>query len=208
MRKPFLLLLTLTLCSGFLIAQNLVVDGAPVLLPRLTAAERDLVTGVEGMLIFNTDAGKFQGFVGGQDIESVPPAAGMEFNLNQSYIVFTPSQSAELNAIELYSESGGNLGSLVLSQEDPCTEPNVLATSNAVNAGTGWNTYTFASNPPISAGTTYYIFTNTGTVLANNSQANQPELSSGTSSGGMNCMLQATELAVKIHLTGKWTDLH
>lgn len=83
MYKRFLLLFPLTLLSAISLAQNLIVDGAPVLLPRLSSVERDMVSGVEGMLIFNTDVKKFQGFVGGEDIESVPPASGMEFNLSQ-----------------------------------------------------------------------------------------------------------------------------
>lgn len=208
MYKRFLLLFPLILLSAFSLAQNLIVDGAPVLLPRLSSVERDLVSGVEGMLIFNTDVKKFQGFVGGEDIESVPPASGMEFNLSQRYIIFTPSYSAELNAIELYTESGGNSGSILISQVEPCGEPNILATSNIVNAGPGWNTYTFAVNPSISAGTTYYIFTDSGNVLANLSQSDQTGLSSGVFSGGSNCTPQANEFSVRIILTGTWTDLH
>ena len=189
-------------------SQNLVVDGAPVLLPRLTSAERDQVVGLEGMLIFNSDEGKFQGFVGGGDIESAPHSAGMQLSLGQYYLVWTPTVSGELTSIELYSESGGNLGDLIISTSTPCTEPNSLATSSMVNSMTGWNVYTFAPNPTLNAGNTYYIFVNTGTVTANLSQSDISGLGLGLWDGGSNCSGQAGELAIKIHLQGNWTDLH
>jgi len=188
--------------------QNLVVDGAPVLLPRLTSAERDLVSGVEGMLIFNSDTKKFEGFIGGGNIESVPPEAGMERNLGQYYIVLTPSSSGQLTSIELYSETGGQLGDLVVSSITPCSEPSVVGISNAVNTVAGWNTYNFAASPTLTVGNTYYISTNSGSVLANLSQSDLSGLSLGLRDGGNSCTGQAGELAMKIHLSGNWMDLN
>ncbi|MBK8506647.1 MAG: hypothetical protein IPL46_33320 [Saprospiraceae bacterium] len=207
--KTMTLFAILILVPLITFGQNLVVDGAPVLLPRLTTAQRDLIAGPSGMVIFNSTEKKFQGFVGGGDpIESTPPTVGVSFNMNTNLIVLAPNQSGILGGIELYTESAGVTGSLHIISMEPCEEFSVLSSSNSVTTSVGWNTYTFT--PPLSMnnGSTYYIGTKTGTVNANSSQSDNLLLQRMLWNGGATCTLQVSEIAAIFQLQGSWVNLH
>ena len=50
-----MLILFFLMPDSTVMAQNLVVDGSPILFPRMSQADRDAITPQEGMVIFNTD---------------------------------------------------------------------------------------------------------------------------------------------------------
>ena len=197
--------LSFILYTGGIIAQNLVVDGAPVLLPRLTSAERDALMGIEGMIIFNSDAKKFQGFVGGaQLLESAPAQPGMMVSLDLNYISFVAQESGILSSVEIYTENAGSEGSLLLSSVDLCMEPGSSSISSTITSISGWNSYTFPDQPVVNSGTTYYLFTNSGVVTANASQADLEAIGSGSCPNNP----QTSDFTVRIHIDGNWIDLY
>jgi len=198
----FILLLIGTYGRG----QNMVIDGAPVLLPRLTTAERDMVNGQDGMIIFNTSDSKFQGYAGGGSaIQSIPPETGMQYDLSNYAIEFTPQASGLLQSIELYYEGAGATGSLEIRSTDPCIEPTVLRISNSVSTSPGWNTYNFAPAITVNSGNQYYILTSSGTVTGSPSQVDSPLFQAMLTN---NCTVQPTEIAIKVNLQGAWVNLH
>ena len=79
-----------------------------LLLPRLTVSQRDALTPEVGMIIFNSDSGRFQGFAGYNS------SIGLELthntflgNLTMSGQSFTATSNEYLSGIELIFQTGG-----------------------------------------------------------------------------------------------------
>lgn len=143
------------------------VSGA-LLLPRMTTAQRNALNSSEGMVIYNTDVQKFQGFVGDSGVITVAMSevsAATYFvgndGVNIDYVAqtFTPQfigylQSIEFNVssispgyeviVELYEGNNPGLGFYFGQQ---------TVTVNSL----GWNTVNFPTGFLLAPGTTYHF---------------------------------------------------
>lgn len=143
------------------------VDGA-LLLPRMTTAQRNALNPSEGMVIYNTDVQKFQGFVGDSGVTSVAMSevsAATYFvgndGVNIDYVAqtFTPQfigylQNFEFNVSSL---SPGYQVTVELYEGSTPGSGFYFAQQNITVNSLGWNTVEFPPGFLLSPGTTYHF---------------------------------------------------
>ena len=94
---------------------------AGLLLPRLTTAERDAMSPVSGLMIFNTNLKRFQGYAGANvpSVETSNSSTGSMGICNKSYAMgqsFTVSNNCNLSGIEVTINDVEVPGDFVLRQ--------------------------------------------------------------------------------------------
>jgi len=132
-----------------------------VLLPRLTTPQRDAIATPEaGMIIFNTDAEKFQGYAS----NAAPSTTYYEENTNAPICLgqggqdFTASTSFTWNVLEIESCSGAQTGTLNIY--DGSGTGGTLLLSQAITLVAGVNQIVLTTSVPCIAGNMYTFSTN------------------------------------------------
>jgi len=132
-----------------------------VLLPRLTTPQRDAIATPEaGMIIFNTDAEKFQGYAS----NATPSTTYYEENTNAPICLgqggqdFTASTSFTWNVLEIESCSGAQTGTLNIY--DGSGTGGTLLLSQAITLVAGVNQIVLTTSVPCIAGNMYTFSTN------------------------------------------------
>jgi hypothetical protein len=127
--------------------------------PRMTQTQRDAISSPPiGGIIFNTTTNKLQVYIN----SSTSTVFG-----NNTYVVsatclkstpmwFTPTVSGAVSQVQFYIPYPGETASVAI-KTDFCTTPVLLGTSNTITETTGWNTWTFSTPVPVTAGTTYFF---------------------------------------------------
>lgn len=149
-------------------------DHQVIKVPALNTAARDLIASpVEGMLLFNTDEAKLQGYTDALLItepETTYPYSNGSSNLFAfTVIVYTPTQDGLLTEISVGIGATNSVPAhrLVISDMKPCgTISNRARQKSSVEVYTDYitllpntrNFYTMSTPLPITAGTKYYIY--------------------------------------------------
>ncbi|MGB3079575.1 MAG: hypothetical protein WBB31_10900 [Saprospiraceae bacterium] len=139
-----------------------------LLLPRMTTEQRDALDGAEGMIIYNTDSQKFQGFVGDSgttvvaksEVTSATYFIGNDgVNVNYLAQTFTPLHSGIMQAVEFNVSSltpGFNMTVQLFVGNTPGTGT-FLTQAQVVLNSLGWNTINMPPGFLLNTGATYYI---------------------------------------------------
>lgn len=139
-----------------------------LLLPRLNTAERDALNAPEGMVIYNTDTKKFQGFAGvvTPDFASSEVAAAefilVDNGVDVAYLAqtFTPGTSGLLHSIafNISSPSPSFKLRIELYEGNPPGLSGTYMDGQDVNVSqSGWMHVQFPSNPSLTSGVVYYL---------------------------------------------------
>lgn len=142
-----------------------------LLLPRLTTVQRDALSPVAGMVIYNTDSAKFQGYAATTFIStygqaSIGSLAFMGSAGDGTSITFTAPVNGRIKAVKVTVATQGQPGSidiydnhLVTTGPSGCTgtAPNLLATTNYLVTVAGVNTYTLLSPLAVTANQKVYM---------------------------------------------------
>ena len=185
-------------------AQNLVVEGSPVLLPHLTESERDLLDPAEGMIIYNTDCRSLEGYGMGL-IESAVDIS--DANVSEELMKIDLPFDISLESIALHVNSIVGGSSLKILDGTPCASPTLIDSSSTAGSG-GWVTFTF--DPPVflNKETTYYVQTHRGNIVAAYGDLDSRFDNLFYDSGTPECdPLDGTNYAFRISYTG-WQKLH
>lgn len=138
-----------------------------LLLPRMTSAQRDALNASEGLMIYNVDIGKFQGYAAGSasnlaDSEVAADSYYLSDDGADAYYLaqtFTPSVTGQLQRIE-FNVSDLTPGFKITIEVYQGNNPGagaLLATQNFDVNLSNWNKVQFASHPSLTAGQTYYF---------------------------------------------------
>jgi hypothetical protein len=153
------------------------VTGA-LLLPRMTTVERNALDASEGMLIYNTDFQKFQGFVGdsGTTTLAMSEVAMATYfigddgvNVTHLAQTFTPTKTGLLQTFAFNVSSltpGFQLTLELYEGENPGTG-NLLTAQTLTIDALAWNVATFAPNWILNAGTVYHVIIKPAMVSSN-----------------------------------------
>jgi hypothetical protein len=128
--------------------------------PRMTQVQRDAISSPPiGGIIFNTTTNKLQVYINtfsstvyGNNTFSTTSGTC----LHSLPLWFTPTVSGSITQVKFYIPWAGETASVAI-KTNFCTTPVLLGTSNTITAVTGWNTWTFSTAVPITAGTTYFF---------------------------------------------------
>jgi hypothetical protein len=143
------------------------VNGA-LLLPRLNTDQRNALNASEGMLIYNTDVQKFQGFVGDSGITTVAfsEVSTATFFIGNdgvdiAYVAqtFTPLQTGLLEQIEFNVSSLTPGFPLVMELYEGNTPGfgNYFGQQNLLVSSLGWNTVSFPPTFMLQSGQVYHF---------------------------------------------------
>jgi hypothetical protein len=139
-----------------------------LLLPRMTTAQRNSLHASEGMIIYNTDVQKFQGFVGDSGVIAVAMSevsAATFFigddGVNRAYVAqtFTPQFTGYLQSFE-FNVSSLSPGYQVIVELYEGNNPGTgfyFGQQNITVNSLGWNTVDFPGGFLLSPGTTYHF---------------------------------------------------
>lgn len=193
-------------------------DGA-FLLPRLTTAQRDLLTPVVGMMIYNTDSSKFQGYTmtsgsgGSTTMQSDFSSISGSTCISDGPLAFTPSVSGNLTQIQFYVADPDTAALKVTL--DYCGAQTFLGYSDTIIVDSGYHTWTFVTPIPVSAGTTYYVSSdNSRNCLGVYWASGVDNAQIGSVDNLFICTDQTLDPACVITITGtatlvgNWVDLH
>jgi hypothetical protein len=138
--------------------------------PRMTTAQRDALEAESGMQIFNVTDSVMQVAVVSNSSSTTVYGEGVSDGLwgggqcvnNSEWVqLFVPSVSGTITEIELWNYDVATAALSVFDGRplpDCSDSPSVLGTSNTITTVTNaWNTWTFSTPVPVTAGTTYYI---------------------------------------------------
>ncbi len=146
-----------------------------LILPRMNTAERDLLDASEGMLIYNTDVQKFQGFVGDSGTTTIAKSevfAATYFigndgtNINYLAQTFKPLHSGFIQAVELNVSSltpGFNITVQLYEGDTPGNGFYFTQTSVVLNS-LGWTTINMPPGFLLNENTSYHIIVSPTTV--------------------------------------------
>ncbi len=212
--KTTLTISLVCLYTFFTQAQQLQVDGGPILLPRLTAAERDQITALDGMLIYNTDVGKTQVYSPlHTSFGTTPINPGT--CLDSVFQPFTPTSDLVLLSVEFHDFTAGRTGSVKIFTGDPCANTTVVAATTSITSEVGWNKYTFTSPVPLQSGTTYFFGSDAGDVCSDYSNlgddADDPLFGRIAETTQLDCQpIINLNFAIRVNGYGAsyWQDLH
>ena len=159
-----MLILYFLMPDSTVMAQNLVVDGSPILFPRMSQADRDAITPQEGMVIFNTDCRALEGFALGT-FTSDTLAGQFASDLGEEFLSITPPLDIQLESISLYLTVVCGGSTIEVIDDTPCGSPSIIGTSSS-GGSPGWFTYTFNPSISLDEGSTYYVREGSGCVNA------------------------------------------
>ena len=135
-----------------------------VLFPRMNSSQRDAINAENGMVIYNTESGKFQGYAYGQSsIEGTGQIAGIgHFQDETMGQTITTSAAGRLASIKAEVAISINAGDILVNIYDSPNGALLTSSINAVHDPDPTNeTYILGqwnfNNIDLIAGTTYYI---------------------------------------------------
>ncbi|MFI1743032.1 hypothetical protein [Thalassobellus sediminis] len=187
-----------------------------LLLPRLNETERDNLTAVPGMVIYNTDTNKFQGYraATGNGVDQSQETQNDDRLMDDSSQSFTAGFSGALTQVDVYLE------------ESFLADNNITFTLRD-GAGTSGTILFTQAMPTVSGNYTWYSVTISGVTLVAGNQytiscisSNGPDSarwgrdSSDTYSGGdayYNGAAQSSDFCFRTYNANNihdWTDLH
>ncbi len=145
-----------------------------LLLPRLSTQQRDALNAPEGLMIYNSDIGKFQGYAAGAATNFATSEVGSDTytleddgsNVNYLAQTFTASSTGQVQRIE-FNVSNFTPGYKVRAELYQGNNPgsgSFLAGQDFVVSLSDWNKVIFPSNPSVTAGQVYYIVIKPGEV--------------------------------------------
>ncbi len=215
----FLILLLFSILYIDSWSQILDVEGKPVLLPRMNALEIGQINPIPGMVIYNTDDRKFQGFVEENifvDHNVCNESSTNEVNLSNFSIKIDFASilpDSILMAVDLFTLSSSYMGILALYDTDPCYPSEPIAQTSQVN--TLYYDYTrFRFNSPVKLipNQSYWLVAHSGNIQVQYSCV--PAIGINTysyvppPSAGPYCSLQNTTVRIRLVGLGEWVDLH
>ncbi|MDD5570760.1 MAG: hypothetical protein PHD97_06330 [Bacteroidales bacterium] len=189
-----------------------------LLLPRMTAAQRDSLTPVNGMIIYNTTTNKIQGRALGNVAygnTSVNTGYGNTLGEDNGHHIFNPPNNATITSIKIWVSASQTAKAVTLSVYDDVNtacggSPTNLGTSNSVTVVPGtWNIFTFSTPVPVTVGNKYHIWSNwmLGIDGANNNASNT--ITDWYEADSMDCFDNSYDRPVEIITTDyTWVDLH
>ena len=136
---------------------------AGLLLPRLTTAERDAMSPVSGLMIFNTNLKRFQGYAGANvpSVETSNSSTGSMGICNKSYAMgqsFTVSNNCNLSGIEVTINDVEVPGDFVLKVFAGSGFSGTMLSQQTVTiANGGLVFFSFPSLIPVISGNSYTI---------------------------------------------------
>ena len=139
-----------------------------LLLPRLTTQQRDAISAPEGLMIYNMETGKFQGFASNTAVTfAASEVAAATYVLSDDgadafYLAqsFTPTTSGQLQRIEfnVNTYSPGFEVRIELYQGNPTGSGGTFIDAQEASITTaGWYKLHFPSNPSLASGVEYYF---------------------------------------------------
>jgi hypothetical protein len=190
-----------------------------ILLPRLTLAQRNTInTPTAGLVIYNTDNNKFQGYTSTPNSTWIntnstnTSSSGTTYTGPNSYDsqTFTPPSTEFLSSVQAYLNTSLNTSTSVTAKVYLGTyngSGSPIASSNSVttNSSGGWVQFTFSSPPKVVYNTTYTIvFLNSGTGDLYINQTSPSTYSGGSQFGDPNDI----DLILRFRINGSWADLN
>ncbi|MFA6923905.1 MAG: hypothetical protein WC223_06590 [Bacteroidales bacterium] len=141
-----------------------------LLVPRMTTTQRDALSPVAGMIIYNTTTNKFQGYVLG--IPDTTKYGNTDYNTSYGnalgedigHHVFIPPSNTYVTSIRIWISSLQSSVSTTLSIYD---DKNTQCSGNPTNLGTSlpktvtpsaWNTFVFSTPVAVTSGVNYHIW--------------------------------------------------
>ena len=184
-------------------------------LPLMTTAQRDAIASPSlGLMVYNTEINKFQGFSQEEVLETLETVIGStDFSGNNSIsltstpVIFTPSSSGAISEIDIYLKNTSPVsGTLKIRTGVACGDtPALVATSNSVTtSGAGWYNFTFSTPVDVTSGTTYYIGSDTGFI--NNSSSTSSISEIGAYDAAF-CTEYTSDFAIEITVQTEGTNL-
>ena len=142
-------------------------DGA-LILPRMTTVQRNALTPSEGMLIYNTDLQKFQGYVGDSGVVNVAfseVSTATYFigddgvNIEHVAQTFTPLFPGDLESLEfnISSISPGYQLTIEFYEGDTPGEGLLFYSHNTIVNSLGWNTISIPAGYGLQPDTVYHF---------------------------------------------------
>jgi len=184
--------------------------------PRMTQTQRDAISSPPiGGIIFNTTTNKLQVYInnGSSTVFGNNTYITSATCLTNGPMWFTPSVSGSITQVKFYLPYAGETASVAV-KTNSCTSPVLLGTSNIITVGTGWNTWTFSTAIPVTAGTTYFFTSDNASACLGVSWSNTGD---DTTTGNVTmdmpgeCTLDSWDPASQITVvTGSigWVDLN
>jgi hypothetical protein len=191
-----------------------------LLLPRMTTAQRNALTPAAGMMVFNTDIQKFQGYTGPYSVSnygntSVNTGYGNGLGEDNGHHIFNAPANTAIDSIRIWISTGQ---SVVVTTLSVYNDKNSACGGNPANLGTSysltitpgaWNTFVFFTPVNVSVGSKYHIWSAAPLSIdgADNNPANT--ITDWYEAMPGDCLDNTFDRAMEIFTsTGGWVDLH
>ena len=190
--------------------------------PRMSTSQRNAITPTEGMMIYNTDLGKFQGVVPstGTPVVDQNCNAAMQGGtvLNSSFTIsgqsFTAGMTGTLTQIDVEIHSTATPGDFTLEIREGEGIAGTLLSSQTVSiSGSGNSSFTISNPPNVTSGQIYsYIFkweSGAGSTAFSDNSTNPYAGGGSINPGGV--VAGCCDFIFKTYVastTPEWVDLH
>lgn len=183
-----------------------------LILPRLSTAERDALTPEEGMVIYNTDLDKFQGYkyYFNQHTRGAANAAIGPQNPSSEqfpFVLLTAQEDGVVIEVTLWLPADHDNQTFAMEiMQGHCGNTSLGVSDQHTVVGGTYNTWTFTTPVPVSGGLDYSFRSQGGTpALIYYPPVSGPSLThSDCFSGGYNA---AAEVLIETEIA-EWVDLH
>ncbi len=190
-----------------------------LLLPRMTTASRDALTPAGGMMIYNTDLNRFQGYLGGTVTSfgntNVDTNYGNYLAENGGHHVFYPPTNTWITRIRIWVASYQTPVTTTVSIYD---DKNAVCGGAPTNLGTSgsllvvpstWNEFIFTTPVQVTAAAKYHIWSATGLQINGSTDNPANTITDWYQASSMDCFDNTHDRPVEIFVSEQgWIDLH